>query len=147
MKNKIVFVLLVTAQAAAAPADRKAAMDLMRLVNSKSTYTAMIDQTVAQMGAQLKQTGANLPPDAPKRMREAVLEVMPYEEVLEWSADIYARKFTAEEIADLRKFYETPTGRKIARLLPELGGEVGKKLGQVIPARMPAALKKHGLVP
>jgi hypothetical protein len=119
-------------------------MDLMRLVTSRSSYTAMIDQTVAQMDAQLEQSGANLPPDARKTVREAVLEVMPYEEILAWSADIYARKFTAEEIADLRRFYETPTGRKMARLLPELGGEVGKKLGQVMPTRLPAALKKHG---
>jgi hypothetical protein len=148
MKKLFLLVLLVAATPAyAAPADRKAVMDLMRLVIPESSYTAMVDQMSTQMLGQLKQSGAAMPADAPKRLKEAVLEVVPYEEQLGWAADIYQQKFTNEEIADLRKFYETPTGKKAARLLPEIMGEVGKRSGQLIPARIGPALKKHGLVP
>jgi hypothetical protein len=37
-------------------------------------------------------------------------------------------------------------GRKLAAKLPEIMGEAGKKVGEVIPQRLPAALKRHGLI-
>src|SRR5262252_8202375 len=104
MRKWIVFVLLATAPAAPAPADRKAVLDLMRLVIPESSYKAMIDQMTTQLLGQFRQSGAKLPPDAEKRLMDVVLEVIPYQENLGWSADIYQQKFTAEEIDDLRKF-------------------------------------------
>jgi hypothetical protein len=147
MKRWILFALLVAAPAAPQPADRKAVMELMQLVIPETSYKLMIDQMTVQMFAQLKQSGANLPPDAPQRLKAAVLEVVPYKENLEWSADVYQQKFTTKEIADLKKFYLTPTGKKAARLIPEIGAEIGKRMGQIIPERMGPALKKQGLVP
>jgi hypothetical protein len=44
-------------------------------------------------------------------------------------AKIYISKFSVEEINKLREFYETPLGKKTARLLPELTAE-GAMLGQ-----------------
>ena len=147
MKRLIVLLLVVAAQAAGEPPDRKAVMALMRLVLPKSSYTGMIDQMATQMVAQLKQSGQQTPPDLAERVRDAVFDVAPYEENLAWAADIYQKRFTSQEIADLRKFYESPTGKKFAKALPEIGGDLGRLMGEIIPQRMPAALKKHGLAP
>ncbi len=147
MKTLILFGLLIAARASASPPDRKQVIDLMRIVMPKSSYTAMIDQLSAQAFEQMKQSGQNVQPGDAQRVRDAVLEAIPYEENIGWAADVYQEKFTAQEIADLRKFYETPTGKKAVRLLPEIAGEVGRRLGQIIPTRLPAALKKHGIAP
>jgi hypothetical protein len=76
-----------------------------------------------------------------------VREVMTYDELVQWSADVYVKHFTLKELEDLAKFYRTPTGKKAARLLPKLGGEIGAIFGPLIMQRMPAAMKKHGLLP
>ena len=138
---------LFAAPAGAAPADRKVVMELMHLVMPQSVYEAMIDQTATQMLAQLQRSGAQVPPDASKKLKAAVLEAVPYAEQLNWSADLYQQKFTTDEIGDLKRFYESPTGKKAARLLPEMSGEVGKRMGEVLPQRLGPALKKHGLTP
>ena len=44
-------------------------------------------------------------------------------------------------------FYKTPVGKKAAKLLPEISGEIGKKMGPIVMQRLPAAMKKVGLTP
>ena len=44
-------------------------------------------------------------------------------------------------------FYKTPLGRKLASKLPEIMGEVGRRMATVLPQRLPGALKRNGLLP
>ena len=62
-----------------------------------------------------------------------------------WTGEIYAKHFTKKEIDDIAAFYATPTGKKVARMLPSLSGELGAKMGPPPMTRLPAALKKHGI--
>ena len=64
-----------------------------------------------------------------------------------WTVDVYAARFSTEEIRQLIAFYKTPTGKKAARLLPEISGEVGQKMGPILMQRLPVAMKKVGLTP
>ena len=79
-------------------------------------------------------------------MMAALLEVVPYAEMKQWTAELYAQRFTTAELKELVAFYRTPLGRKLASKLPELMGEAGKKVSSVLPERLPAALRRHGLV-
>jgi hypothetical protein len=68
-------------------------------------------------------------------------------ENLSWKAiepdvkSIYRKSFTADEIDELVKFYETPVGKKATSLIPELTAE-GARIGQTrIKEKMPAFIK------
>ena len=67
--------------------------------------------------------------------------------MLNWTVDIYAARFTVAELKEIGQFYQTPVGKKLMALLPELGSETSKKITTVLPERLPAALKKFGLLP
>lgn len=133
---------------AAADADPKVTMELVQLVTPLETYQGIINQMNQQMLASMQQSGAKgMPPDAAAKMGKAVAEVLPYKDLTAWTVEIYSARFTTEEIRQLIAFYKTPVGKKAARMLPEISGEVGKKMGPIMMQRMPAALKKYGLTP
>jgi uncharacterized protein len=127
--------------------DRAATLELIRTVVPRAAYEAMLAQMYAQMSAGMEQAGGQpLPPNKRKALEAAIQEVLPYEELVSWSADVYTRHFTRKEIDDLAVFYRTPTGQKAARMLPTISGEVGAKIGPLMMTRMPEVLKKHGLM-
>jgi len=149
----LVVFLVGTAPAASQPAlteQRALALQLVELVQPESSYRAglqqMMDQMLPSLEAQARASGKTLPPDTKQRMNAVLLEVVPYGEMKQWSADIYARRFSSAELKQLLQFYKTPVGRKLASKLPEIMGEAGKKVGEVLPARLPAALRRHGLI-
>jgi hypothetical protein len=139
--------LVAPRPAHAEPASRKLLLDLAKLVLPEENYTAMVGQMETQLVATLQGQGMKMPPDAAEKLKRAVIEVMPYSEMLDWYVEIYSPRFSNEEIQQLIAFYKSPTGKKLARLTPEIGGEVGRKVGSLVPQRLPAALKKHGLTP
>jgi hypothetical protein len=151
MSPALLVVLLLGVDPPPVTAEQRAvALQLVELVQPESSYRAglqqMMDQMVPSMEAQARATGKALPPDYKERMNAALLDVMPYAEMKQWSADIYARRFTAPELKQLVAFYRTPVGRKVAAKLPEIMGEVGKKITAVVPERLPGALRRHGLL-
>jgi hypothetical protein len=138
--------LFVCTGPAAADADLAVTRELVKLVTPKETYLAMIQQMGKQTLLSIQQSGAKLPPDAEKKINQAVIEALPYEDLANWTVEVYATRFTTDEIKQLTAFYKTPVGHKAAQLLPELSGEVGKKMGPILMQRMPAAMKKAGLM-
>jgi len=145
----IVFVLM-TAVAAwavaqnAAKDDRAATQELMRSVVPRAAYEAILEQTYTQMSATMQQMGGKLmPASKQKALREAVAECMSYDDLVNWSTDVYLKHFTRKEIDDMAAFYRTPTGKKVAATLPTLSGEIGAVMAPLMMTRMPAALKKR----
>ena len=126
---------------------RKAVIELVHVILPPAQYSAMMDQMDSQLLAAMSQRGAPMPADTSSKLKKAVMECVPYDEMVGWTADIYGARFELAEIKDLAAFYKTPTGKKAARLMPELMGEVGQKVGAIVMERMPAALKKYGLDP
>jgi hypothetical protein len=129
----------------AGEAEKKLALELTHLVMPKDVYNALLDQLMTNMGASMQQAGAKISPRDASKLKAVVAEVLPYDELVQWNVEIYAGRFTADELKELIKFYGTPVGKKAAKLLPEISGEVGKKVGTVIVQRMPAAMKKAGI--
>lgn len=133
--------------ASAAPKDDRAAtLELMRTVVPRSAYESMLTQMQAQMLAGMEQAGGQpVPADKRKALDAAVREVLPYDELISWSADVYTKHLSRKEIDDLAAFYATPTGKKVAALLPTISGEIGAKMGPLMMTRLPEVMKKHGL--
>jgi len=129
----------------AGEAEKKLALELTHLVMPKDVYNALLDQLMTNMSASMQQAGAKVSTKDASKLKAVVAEVLPYDELVQWNVEIYAGKFTADELKELIKFYGTPVGKKAAKLLPEISGEVGKKVGTVIVQRMPAAMKKAGI--
>jgi uncharacterized protein len=142
---------IVSATAVAGNAEKDkdtktATMALMRQIMPPEAYDAVLDQMYQQMSASMKQAGGGaMTPKQQKGMKAAVKEALPYEDLLTWTGEIYAKHFTKKEIDDIAAFYATPTGKKVARMLPALSGEMGAKMGPLLMTRLPAALKKHGV--
>lgn len=134
-------------QPAWADADRKVTMELVQLVTPQETYKAMIEQMTKQMLGSMQQSGAKVPPGTDTKMGQAVSEVLPYDDLANWTVDVYVKRFTTEEIKQLIVFYKTPVGKKASKMIPEISGEVGQKLGPILMQRLPAAMKKVGLTP
>jgi len=125
---------------------KTATVALMRQIMPPEAYDAVLDQMYQQMSAGMKQAGGGtIPANKQKAMKAAVKEALPYEDLLTWTGEIYAKHFTKKEIDDIAAFYATPTGKKVARMLPALSGEMGAKMGPLLMTRLPAALKKHGI--
>lgn len=64
-------------------------------------------------------------------MRAFLTKYMGFEVIRPALAEAYAQKFTEAELRELTKFYQSPVGKKMAALLPEMmqtGGEIGQRL-------------------
>ncbi len=131
--------------ALAGEAELKAANELVRLVTPKPIYDDMMKQLTQNMLASMAAQGQAAPADLAAKFQKAMSEALPYDEMMGWSAEVYAKRFTVAELKDLVKFYKTPLGSKLAKSLPEIMGEVGRKTGEMLPSRMPAAMERAGL--
>ena len=125
----------------------QASLELVRTIVPPEAYDAMLDQMYSQMAASMQQAGggAGLTPDKQKGLKAAVKECLPYDDLLTWTAGVYTKHFSKKEIDDVAAFYRTSTGKKLARLMPTLTGEVGGKIGPLLMTRLPQALQKHGI--
>jgi hypothetical protein len=129
------------ASAHAASAD-SVAMQLSRLVLSKDSYSSMIKQIMQSMMQASRQ-----PADAntQAKLESVMLEALPYDEMLQFNANVYGSRFNDREMQDIITFYKTPAGAKLVKALPGISGEVGQFVGKIIPERLPALMKKYGL--
>jgi hypothetical protein len=125
--------------------DRTATTELMRTIVPPAAYEATLEQMYAQMSAAMEKMGKGaMPASQQKALRDAVKEILPYEDLIKWSTDVYLKHLTRKEIDDLAVFYRTPTGKKVAAKMPQIAGEVGAMMAPMLMTRTPAVLKKHG---
>ena len=131
-------------------ARRQAVLALVHEITPREMFdrmmTQMLEGASRQMQAQMQSEGTALPPDFEVKMKRVVTSVVTYDEMMQWSADIYSKRFTLDEIQQMRNFYHTPLGEKITRQMPEIMNDVMVKVTQTITTRMPEALKREGLI-
>lgn len=129
-------------RSAHAAASDSVAMQLSRLVLSKDSYSAMIKQVMQGM---IQASGQPADAATQSKLEAVILEALPYDEMLQNNAKVYGSRFKDSELKDIIAFYKTPTGAKLVKELPNISGDVGKLVGKIIPERLPALMKKHGL--
>lgn len=132
-------------------ARRQAVLELVQEVTPRDMFDRMMAQMLEtmtrQMEAQLARDGAAVPPDFSGKMKRVVDAMISYDEMMQWSAEIYAKRFTLAEIKELASFYRTPVGKKVTRQMPDIMNDVMVKVSDTITTRMPEAMKKEGLLP
>ena len=72
--------------------------------------------------------------------------------LIEAVAMIYAQHFTAQELDEINRFYDTPTGQKLIKELPGLmkeaqavGGKIGLQIAQEVLRKLGPELEKRDL--
>jgi uncharacterized protein len=129
-------------RSARAASSDSVALQLSRMVLSKSGYEQMTKQMVDSI---LSASGQAADDKTKQKLAAVVLEALPYDEMLQLNAKVYGERFKDGELQDIITFYKTPTGLKLVRELPNISGEVGTTVAKVVQERLPALLKKHGL--
>jgi uncharacterized protein len=124
-------VLLGTGLARAQQVDPEA-LDLSRKIAALTNAQATGDQVLSLIMPQLTELVVRANPgkeaDARTMMDQkvapAMREMLP--EMVEMTAQIYARHFTVEELTQLTEFYGTPLGQKLIQTQPALIAEAGQ---------------------
>ncbi|MBH8558493.1 DUF2059 domain-containing protein [Hymenobacter negativus] len=126
---------------------RQAAESLLALIYPPGAFDKLVDQ---MLEVQLKQRpeAAAIEPE----MRAFFSKYMSWNSLKPDMVEVYSRNFTEPELRDITKFYQTPSGRKMSTVLPQLmqaGMEIGQKrvqdhlpeLQEAIKAKMEAEKK------
>jgi hypothetical protein len=142
---------LLTTAPAPAPAKKAetqemvTARELQKMLFSQAQWTKTINQMVTQMNTGVG-PGASMSEEKEQKLRAVLEEALPYDDMIEWSAEIYGSRFTEGELREMIAFYKTKTGSKLVSVLPEVAGIAALKMGSLLPQRLPALMKKHGLM-
>jgi len=127
-----------------AHAANSAAYTLLATMNMKESYEGMITR-ITQMQIEANPQLKAIEPT----IHAFFTKYMGWEAQRGDIAALYAKNYTAEELAELNKFYQTPLGQKTVQLMPQLaaaGAQIGQsKMMQHMPemkAMIEAELKK-----
>ena len=124
-------VVLGTSLARAQEIDPQA-LDLSRKIAALTNAQATGDQVLSLIMPQLTELVVRANPGKESEARTimdqkvapAMREMLP--EMVEMTAQIYARHFTVEELTQLTEFYGTPLGQKLIQTQPALVAEAGQ---------------------
>ncbi|GAA4034485.1 hypothetical protein GCM10022409_18590 [Hymenobacter glaciei] len=118
---------------------RQAAETLLTLVYPPGAFDKLVDQ---MLDMQLKQRPEAAAFEA--EMRSFFSKYMSWNSLKSDIVEIYSRNFTETELRDITKFYQTPTGRKMSSVLPQLmqsSMEIGQKRVQEHLPELQEAIK------
>lgn len=109
----------------------KAASALIDSMDMENLLTKSLETSLDTQMKQFSQMG--IPAAGVAELKSEMLafmkEVMAWEDLRPEFVRIYAESFTAAELNELTAFYQTPTGRKAASVMPDLMSK-GMILGQ-----------------
>jgi len=140
------------------PAAKRAVVDKLLEVTGALKVGEMMGTAVAEqiIDSSLKQD-REIPPRVIDIIKDEVGQVM-HEEFIangfihKLSYKLYHQHFSTQELQEMVDFYNSPTGSKAARLLPQItqqamvaGQQHGQSLGPVIQQRLMARFKKEGI--
>jgi len=112
---------------------------LLQLTGSRE----MVNQMKSVLMEQFKKSSPTLPPE----MFDEMLTEMKAEDLEEAIIPIYLKHFTEDDIKHLIAFYESPFGRKVTRVMPEIvqeSNEAGMSWGQGVVTKVAAKWRKEG---
>ncbi len=118
--------LTLMALTGSASADAGARQEAEILLAGLNLDTALTQSIEEMLDLQLRQNPSLVP--FKSVMLDFLRKYMSYESLKKEMVDIYAEAFTATELREINAFYQTPTGAKTIRLMPELmakGGQLG----------------------
>jgi hypothetical protein len=139
--------LAVGNDAAQAKGSEELALSLSKIMLTDEMYSQMLEQMSAGIVQSMASAGGRPPPDFAEKMGKVMREALPRGDLLQFNAQVYGSRFSDAELQQIIDFYKTPTGSKILREMPSVMRDVMLKVGALLPQRLPALMKKHGLMP
>src|SRR5215813_3629464 len=103
----VVLCLFCFATRADSSAERDDALEVARLAISPRVYDFMIAQMNEILIAgvdRLRTDGKKTPPEAVKKLKEALPRALPRDALISWAAEIYSHRFTRTELQELAAF-------------------------------------------
>ncbi len=147
--------------AAAAPAAAQSAqpdqLQAAREVIELSGAASSLRDIVPVFFDEARQTFTRTRPEIAKDLDEAIKVVTPEfekrrDQLMTDIAIVYAQRFTAQELGEIKAFYLTPTGKKLVGSMPGILQESYQKtqiwsarMSQEIVSRLRAEMKKRGV--
>lgn len=139
-------------------AEKKHVIDEMLEITGALEVGEMMGTAVAnQMITAMSQQQGNIDSKVVAILKDEVGKIMHDEYIAngfinEMSYTIYDKHFTTTELKEMVAFYKTPTGSKMATLLPQVtqeamvaGQQHGQSLGPIIQKRLMARFEKEGI--
>jgi len=138
--------------------DKKRVIDEMLEITGALEVSELMGVAVSnQMIEALSAQKGNIEPRVVKIIQDEVGKIMHDEFVAngfinEMSYEIYHKYFTTSELEEVVAFYKTPTGAKMASLLPQItqegmeaGNKHGMSLGPLIQQRLTERFESEGI--
>lgn len=126
--------------AAAPTADARA---IASVITPPARYQGMLEQLYRPLlaSAERKEKDQGRLEETARRVRDAAAKALPYDDLLDWTAEVYAAHFSAAELKQLLKFYQSPLGKKSVDLQPQVNNELFQRVLQTFPQRFEEAMK------
>ncbi|WP_088239981.1 DUF2059 domain-containing protein [Calothrix rhizosoleniae] len=115
---------------------------LMEITGSKKMSQQVMNQMIAGMRKQL--------PQVPQQFWDGVIAEYDPNIIMNELIPIYAKYYTNDELEQIVAFYETPLGKKITQVMPQVMQEsmqVGQKYGVQIAQTVLKKLQAEGYLP
>lgn len=154
----IFFVLTQFAAAEEITAEKKRIIDEMLALTGALKAGEMLGTAVTdQMINAMAQQNTNIDARTIEVLKDEVGKIMHDEFIAngfinEVSYEVYHKYFSTAELKEMLAFYKTPTGKKMASLLPRVtqesmmaGQRRGQTLGPIIQQRLRARFEKEGI--
>ena len=112
---------------------------LMKLTGSAEVGKQVMDQLFVTF----KQSMPSVPPE----FWDKISHKVDANEMVELIVPIYAKYFSHDEIRQLIKFYESPLGKKLTKVLPDVtreSMEAGQKWGQKLAEEVMKEIREKG---
>jgi hypothetical protein len=122
-------VCVLTSAATMVHADETAKQKDIRKLLKMTGSGELGAQVMAQMLGNMKQSM----PNVPEKFWTDFMKDVRTEELVDLIVPIYDRNLTHEDVKELIKFYDSPTGKKFVQVLPKITQEsmsVGEKWGR-----------------
>jgi uncharacterized protein len=141
------------AAATADPARLTAARQLLAATNTDAQFTTIIPLMFRQMRQTMPAQGPQQQTEVNQVFDEIQKQFIDRRgEILDQIAQLYAERFTADEMNTLAEFYRSPIGQKFIAAMPDLAADAmrlgtnwGQRIGQEAQQKIRDELQKRGL--
>jgi hypothetical protein len=136
MTLAVTVAICLAAPTVPAPASN-AAVVVARTFLSPEQYSATLAIVRKQITTQMGSATA-----AGKKEMDFLDKVIPtYDEMIDFQSGLFSKYYTAAELEELAKFYETPVGKKTLRLMPEIMQDTMGFVNERVQREMPELIK------
>jgi hypothetical protein len=121
-----------------------ASSEAKKLLNSMELNIVLEQAMEKMLDVQLQQNPTLVP--YKKVMLKFISKHMSFENLEPQMIKMYADAFTAQELRDINAFYQTPTGKKTIKVIPELmskGAQIGMERVQENAAELQLMMKEE----